>query len=195
MKTTPRSFTLVTLTLLGFACLPATHAVIPPPDGGYPGGNTAEGQNALFSLTTGGFNTAVGYFSLRTNTTASFNTAIVHYKSDTECTPEFGLIAEEVARVDPALVLPDREGKPYTVRYEAVNAMLLNEFLKEHRRVEELKSAMAQQREDFEAAIAQQQKTTEALIARLNEQEARIQKVSDHVQPHRSASPMLVENE
>jgi hypothetical protein len=48
-------------------------------------------------------------------------------------TPNFGLIAEEVAKVNPALVLPDKEGKPYTVRYDAVNVMLLNEFLKEHR--------------------------------------------------------------
>ena len=50
--------------------------------------------------------------------------------------PQFGLMAEEVAKVNPALVLPDKEGKPYTVRYEAVNAMMLNEFLKEHRKVE-----------------------------------------------------------
>jgi hypothetical protein len=48
------------------------------------------------------------------------------------------LVAEEVAKVDRALVLPDKQGKPYTVRYEAVNAMLLNEFLKEHRKVEQL---------------------------------------------------------
>src|SRR6185436_13484351 len=48
-----------------------------------------------------------------------------HYKSDAKGTPQFGLIAEEVAKVNPALVLPDKEGKPYTVRYEAVNAMLL----------------------------------------------------------------------
>jgi hypothetical protein len=48
------------------------------------------------------------------------------------------LIAEEVAKINPALVLPDKEGKPYTVRYEAVNTMLLNEFLKEHRKVEQL---------------------------------------------------------
>ncbi len=61
-----------------------------------------------------------------------------HYKSDTKEIPQFGLIAEEVAKVNPALVLPDKEGKPYTVRYEAVNAMLLNEFLKEHRKVEQL---------------------------------------------------------
>jgi hypothetical protein len=60
-----------------------------------------------------------------------------HYKSDAKETPQFGLIAEEVAKVDPTLVLPDKEGKPYTVRYEVVNAMLLNEFLKEHRKVEE----------------------------------------------------------
>ena len=56
------------------------------------------------------------------------------YKTDTNETPQFGLIAEEVAKVNPALVLPDKEGKPYTVRYDAVNAMLLNEFLKEHRK-------------------------------------------------------------
>src|SRR5207248_2592900 len=54
-----------------------------------------------------------------------------HYKIDARQTPQFGLIAEEVAKVNPALVLPDKEGKPYTVRYDAVNAMLLNEFLKE----------------------------------------------------------------
>ena len=77
-----------------------------------------------------------------------------HYKSDTKGTPQFGLIAEEVAKINPALVLPDKEGKPYTVRYDAVNAMLLNEFLKEHRKVEEMQSAMAQQRKHFEAALA-----------------------------------------
>ncbi len=80
------------------------------------------------------------------------------------------------------------------MRYDAVNAMLLNEFLKEHRKVEELKSAIAQQRNDFEAAIAQQCKATEALVARLNKQEARIQKVSGEVEARNSVSQMLVEN-
>jgi hypothetical protein len=65
-----------------------------------------------------------------------------HYKTDTSGTPQFGLVAEEVAKVDPALVLPDKQGKPYTVRYEAVNAMLLNEFLKEHRKVAQLEKQM-----------------------------------------------------
>ena len=56
---------------------------------------------------------------------------------DPEGIPQFGLVAEEVEKVNPDLVARDDEGKPYTVRYEAVNAMLLNEFLKEHRKVEE----------------------------------------------------------
>jgi len=59
-----------------FGLLPKAQAVIPPPDGGYPGGNTAEGQSALFSLTTGTYNTAVGFLSLRSNTLGNFNTAI-----------------------------------------------------------------------------------------------------------------------
>ena len=65
--------------LIGIVCIgvfPNAQAVSPAPDGGYPGGNTAEGQNALFSLTSGGFNTAVGFFSLRSNATGQFNTAI-----------------------------------------------------------------------------------------------------------------------
>jgi len=68
------------LIVLMLACAatagPNLHAVVPPPDGGYPGGNTAEGQNALLSLTTGGFNTGLGFLSLRSNTTGSFNTAV-----------------------------------------------------------------------------------------------------------------------
>ena len=339
-----RAAIVLALALACFVILPNAPAVVPPPDGGYPGGNTAEGQDALFSLTTGDFNTAVGFFSLRTNTTGGFNTAIgagtlfvntgesntatgaaallsnetgvgntangsfalannttgsnntavgrdaltsgttgvantavgagalanhtigesntavgrdallndthgesntaigrsalannttgvtniaigtdsgssvttasnvvcigfgvgganvddttwignvfgvttqsgttapvivsnngqlgtvasserfkkdianmqktseailalrpvtFHYKTDGANTPQFGLIAEEVAKVNPALVLPDKEGKPYTVRYDAVNAMLLNEFLKEHRKVRNRKS-------------------------------------------------------
>ena len=300
-------FVLVCLTLS-----PRVQAVVPPPDGGYPGGNTAEGASALFSLTTGSYNTAVGFFSLRSNTIGSFNTATgagalfltsgnnpnsatantatgavallsnttgfantasgagallfntngafntalgfeagssvttarhviaigttganvdnscyigqiygsfntaqsavvyidpdgrlgtgpsarrfkkdiadmgaasevllsmrpvtFHFKTqDTEKagreTSQFGLIAEEVAEVNPDLILRDKEGEIYSVRYDAVNAMLLNEFLKEHRKNEEqqatitqLKSTDAKQ----EATIAKQQKQIEALTA------------------------------
>jgi len=67
---------LIPLVLVCFAISPMAQAVVPAPDGGYAGGNTAEGQNALFSLTTGGFNTAVGWFSLKSVTTGSFNTGV-----------------------------------------------------------------------------------------------------------------------
>jgi hypothetical protein len=81
--------------------------------------------------------------------------------------PQFGLVAEDVEKVNPDLVARGDQGKPYSVRYEAVNAMLLNEFLKEHRKVEELEKAMAEQ-----------QKENAAMRAMLKEQAAQIQKVS-----------------
>jgi len=66
-----------------------------------------------------------------------------HYKTDSKETPQFGLIAEEVAEVNPDLVVRDKEGKPYSVRYDQVNAMLLNEFLKEHKTVQEQGATIA----------------------------------------------------
>ena len=65
------------------------------------------------------------------------------YKSDKTSRPQFGLIAEQVAEVNPDLVVRNSEGKIYTVRYDAVNAMLLNEFLKEHKKVEKLEATVA----------------------------------------------------
>lgn len=77
-----------------------------------------------------------------------------HYKSDAKNTPCFGLIAEEVADVNPDLVVSDKDGKPYTVRYEQVNAMLLNEFLKEHRKVEKLEATVAELSSKLERVAA-----------------------------------------
>ncbi|HEV8418033.1 MAG TPA: tail fiber domain-containing protein [Candidatus Udaeobacter sp.] len=353
-----RSFVLILLMLACFALLPGAHALTPAPDGGYPGGNTAEGQAALHSLTTGGFNTAVGYLSLRSNITNSFNTAVgagallantadnntatgaaallsntvgqwntangaaalasntmgisntangfhalfsnttgsantatgssallvntgdfntadgfsalqnnttgqenvalgvdagsavttannviclghpganvsntcfignvygtneggaisavyinsngqlgtqappsarrfkgeiksmeraseailglkpvtFHYKNDKAGTPQFGLIAEEVAKVNPDLVVRDKNGEVYTVRYDAVNAMLLNEFLKAHRKMEE------------------QDKRIDELTAHLKEQAAQIQNVSVQVEAGKGASRVV----
>jgi hypothetical protein len=102
-----------------------------------------------------------------------------HYKSDNTNRPEFGLIAEEVAEVSPALVVRDENGEIYTVRYDAVNAMLLNEFLKEHRKVENLEATVAQQHTDFEAAFA--------------ELKGQIQKVSAQLELSKSA-PQTVLN-
>jgi uncharacterized coiled-coil protein SlyX len=388
MKYRNTTFLSVLLMIGSFALLRFAQAVVPPPDGGYPGGNTAEGQNALFSLTTGTYNTAVGLVALRSNTEGSFNTAIgagtlfantgnlntatgagallsnitgfkntangafalfsnttgvantangaqaltsnttgggntangdealysnatgdsntangrralnnnttgssnialginagynlttgdnnidignggvagesstirigsasqtrtfiagifgvtnmgspvlidpdgqlgtatssrrfkheikamdkaseailalkpvtFHYKSDASGTPQFGLIAEEVAEVDSDLVVRDGKGEIYTVRYDAVNAMLLNEFLKEHRKVEgqratiiQLKSDGAKQKAtlaELKSAVAQQKKGMEVLTSQLNEQAAQIQKVRAQIEMSR----------
>jgi hypothetical protein len=366
-----RSVLLISLVFVGFALLPAAQGVVPAPDGGYPGNNTAEGDNALFSLTTGtsntaigflalfsntmgnnntatgigalgsntsgsdntadgfgalllnttgfenaatglralfanttgfhntadgfaalsrnttgnhntaigdeglgrnttgNFNTTVGAHSLENNTTGSANTALgfgagdnvttasnvicigsgvvganasnscfigsvfgrtssggtavfidssgklgtitssrrfkdeikpmeqmsdallalkpvtFRYKKeiDPAGTHQFGLVAEEVEKVNPDLVVHDREGKPYTVRYEAVNAMLLNEFLKEHRKVEEQQST-----------ITRLQQGMETIIARLEEQESELQKVSAQLQVSKAAPQTVLNN-
>ena len=73
---------------------------------------------------------------------------------DSSGTPQFGLIAEEVEKINPALVTRDAKGEINSVRYEAVNAMLLNEFLKEHRTIADLKSTIAQQQEEIQTLLA-----------------------------------------
>jgi Chaperone of endosialidase len=117
------------------------------------------------------------------------------YKSDPNGTRQFGLIAEDVAKVNPDLVTRDRNGEIYSVRYEAVNAMLLNEFLKQHKAfleerrkvgeqeaaITQLQSTVAQQQKDFPASVEQ-------LTTRLDEQAAQIQKVSEQVKVTRFAT-------
>jgi hypothetical protein len=112
-----------------------------------------------------------------------------HYKKDKTNTAQFGLIAEEVAKVNPALIALDKEGKPYSVRYEQVNAMLLNEFLKEHRTVQDLKATAEKQ----QTTIALQESQIKALTASLQEQATQIQKVSAQVEMIKPA-PQVVEN-
>jgi uncharacterized coiled-coil protein SlyX len=102
---------------------------------------------------------------------------------DPDKTPQFGLVAEEVEKVNSDLVIRDKDGKPYTVRYEAVNAMLLNEFLKEHRTVQELKSNAANQ----EATISELKKDMGVLTVQLKEQAAQIQTVSAQLEASKPA--------
>jgi len=357
MKNRHRIFTSILFALACFGVLPKSQAVNPPPDGGYPGGNTAEGQGALLNLTSGTFNTAIGLFSLRSNTQNTFNTAVgagalltstadkntgigagallsntigsentangsfallnnstgtenaalganallnsttgggntavgfnalpnnttgitntalgfnagfgittadnvivigtnvagqnvdhscfigeifgetspsgtavfinsdgrlgtitsskrfkdsiepmdqsseslfalkpvkFRYKKeiDPTQTTQFGLVAEEVEKADPALVVRDKDRKPYSVRYEAVNAMLLNEFLKDHRKVEE--QALKAQRQ--EATIAQQQETIEALEAASGAQAVQIQRISARLEATQSGAKVV----
>jgi uncharacterized coiled-coil protein SlyX len=113
------------------------------------------------------------------------------HELDPNDVPQFGLVAEEVEKVNPDLVARDEQGKPYTVRYEAINAMLLNEFLKEYRTVQEqaatiaqLKAAVAKQ----ETTAAQHQKQIEALTASL-------QKVSAQLELSKSVPRTVVANE
>ena len=344
MKKRNTIFTTILLALGSFALSPIAQAVVPAPDGGYPGNNTAEGQNALFSLTTGTFNTAVGFLSLSALAGGSFNTAVgagtllfntaddntaigaaallfnstgsnntavgasallsntqgagntaigenalasnttgnnniaigsqallgstggnekialgrfagigvgdannvicigapglhassscfignifttdlpggnavfinsdgrlglitssqrfkdgikpmnrtsealyslkpvtFRYKKeiDPQSIPHFGLLAEEVEKVNPDLITRDREGKPYTVRYEQINAMLLNEFLKEHKRVGELEGIVA----SLAATVKEQGKQIQKVSAQIEASEASLQVVNNN---------------
>ena len=110
-----------------------------------------------------------------------------HYKTDNTNTPQFGLIAEEVAKVNPDLVVRDKDGELLTVRYDAVNAMLLNEFLKEHKRVEEQQATIT----ELKSTVAQQKKGMEILTAQLKEQGAQIQKVTAQIEMSRPASRVV----
>ena len=120
---------------------------------------------------------------------------------DPDGVSQFGLVAEEVEKVNPDLVVRDMNGEIYTVRYEAVNAMLLNEFLKEHRKVQQqeatiadLRSAMAEQRKDFETTAVQQQKQLQVLTASVKEQAAQLQKVSAQIEVSKRAPRTVVNN-
>jgi trimeric autotransporter adhesin len=275
------------LALAWFALSPTARAVTPAPDGGYPSGNTAVGDNALLNLTSGRDNTAIGFDALINNTTGSSNIALgpsagvsittgkdniyignkgtagksntIHigtngiqkftfiagisgatvasgvgvivdtnghlgtiessarfkeaikpmdkaseailalqpvtfrYKQelDPEGIPQFGLVAEQVEKVNPDLVARDDQGKPYTVRYEAVNAMLLNEFLKEHRKVETLEATVAQ----LKSTVAQQQEGMKVFTATLKEQASQIQKVSAQLEVTKPAPQMVANNQ
>jgi uncharacterized coiled-coil protein SlyX len=150
------------------------------------------------------FKQAIKPMDKASETILSLQPVTFRYKHelDAEGIPQFGLIAEQVEKVNPDLVVRDEDGKVMTVRYEAVNAMLLNEFLKEHRRVEEqqtklakqqstiaeLKATMAKQQDTFGAEFAQQQKQIEALAAGL-------QKVSAAVEVNKPAPQTVAENQ
>jgi hypothetical protein len=107
---------------------------------------------------------------------------------DPDGIPQFGLVAEEVEKVDPNLVARDEGGKVYTVRYEAVNAMLLNEFLKEHRKVEQQNRKIQEQ----DRNAKKQQKEIEVLKDQLKEQREFIQRVNDKVEMNRPAPQMVL---
>jgi len=101
---------------------------------------------------------------------------------------QLGLVAEEVDKVNPDLVVRDKEGKPYSVRYDQVNAMLLNEFLKEHRKAEQQEMAIT----ELKSTVVQQQKGMEALVAQVKEQAAQLRKVSAQIELSKPVPRMAV---
>jgi hypothetical protein len=117
------------------------------------------------------------------------------YTRDAKGKRQFGLIAEEVAKVNPDLVVNDRDGKPYTVRYDAVNAMLLNEFLKARKKAEELEATVARLEATAakqQANGAEQQKQIAALAAAVKEQTSQIQKVAARGELDKTVQQMAI---
>src|SRR5204863_5993624 len=103
------------------------------------------------------------------------NPVTFQYKSDpADAGPQFGLIAEEVAKVNPNLVVRDQKGEIYTVRYDSVNVMLLNEFLKQHCKMEEQEATIARLKQDFQSELAEQQKQIKMLTSALGQVSDRI---------------------
>jgi hypothetical protein len=147
-------------------------------------GQTAMGGSAVFVDSNGRLGTATSSKRFKdgikpmdkaSEAVLALKPVSFQYKSDKTKTPQFGLVAEQVAEVNPDLVVRDRKGEIYSVRYDAVNAMLLNEFLKEHGTVEELKKEIA------------------TLTATVKEQAAQIQKVSAQLEASKPA-PQVVNN-
>jgi hypothetical protein len=112
------------------------------------------------------------------------------YKADMDPAQarQYGLIAEDVAKVNPDLVITDPDGKPATLRFLSIQAMLLNEFLKEHRKVEQQETTIR----DLRSTVAQQQKQMEIITAQLKEQAAQIQKVSAQLETSKPAPQVVV---
>jgi Chaperone of endosialidase len=120
-----------------------------------------------------------------------------HYKSDAKNTPCFGLIAEEVAGVNPALVVRNKKGEIWSVRYDQINAMLLNEFLKEHRKVQEQQTTIGQLKSNAakqEATISELKKDLQIVVVRLKEQDSKIQSVSAELEMNKRSSHVVATN-
>lgn len=176
----PKNLILILITVLALGSGLTGQAIVPPPDGGYPGSNTAEGTGALLFYTSGTYNTAPGWQSLRGISSASFSTGVgagalalnnadrntatgagaLLLNGDGNSNTANGALAmvfnlSGANNSAPGLVVRDKEGEIMTVRYDAVNVMLLNEFLKEHRKVQEMQKALGALTTKLEEQAAQ----------------------------------------
>jgi hypothetical protein len=152
------------------------------------GGSTCyvdnDGKLGVF-LSAHRFKTDIAEMATASEAILALRPVTFHYKPELDKTgiPQFGLIAEEVEAINPDLVTRDREGKVSTVRYDQVNAMLLNEFLKEHRKVQEQDRKISEQ----ETTITELRKEMQTVLAHLKEQDGKIQKVSDQLKVDKPA--------
>ena len=146
---------------------------------------SSNGKLGISGTSSGRFKTAVKAMDKASEALLALKPVTFRYKEeiDPDGIPQFGLVAEEVEKVNPDLITRDEAGRPTTVRYEAVNAMLLNEFLKEHRKGQEQERKVA----GLEATVAQQQKQIEALTLR-------VQKVSERLELDDPESQVLASN-
>jgi trimeric autotransporter adhesin len=162
-------------------------------------GQTSSGRTAVFINSSGKLGTTTSSRRFKeeikpmegaSETIYALKPVTFRYKKgiDPQGIPQSGLVAEEVEKVNPDLIVRDKEGKPYSVRYDQVNAMLLNEFLKEHKQVEEQQATITQLKKDFGATIAQ-------LTTRLDEQAAQIQKVSAQLELNKAAPQTVLNNQ
>jgi uncharacterized coiled-coil protein SlyX len=150
------------------------------------------------------FKTAIKPMNKASEAVLALKPVTFRYKKeiDPDQIPQFGLVAEEVEKVDPDLVARDADGKPYTVRYEAVNAMLLNEFLREHRKIGEqqttigeLKSSCAKNEAtivELKSALARQEIEMKRFAAHLKEQDSKIEQVSAQLEMNDPAPQIVV---
>jgi trimeric autotransporter adhesin len=161
-------------------------------------GQTSSGGTAVFINSNGRLGTATSSRRFKeaikpmkqaSETLFALKPVTFRYKKgiDPQGIPQFGLVAEEVEKVDPALVVRDKEGKAYSVRYDQVNAMLLNEFLKEHRKGEEQSREILGQR----ATITELKKGMATIVAQLREQAVQIQKVSAQLEASKRATQVV----
>jgi hypothetical protein len=143
---------------------------------------SADGQLGVAS-SSGRFKEAIKPMGKDSEAIFALKPITFHYKKqiDPKAMPQWGLLAEEVEKVNPGLISRGRDGKPFTVRYEAINAMLLNEFLKEHKRVEEQQASISQLRSEMQTMVAQ-----------LKEQAAQIQKVSAQLEVNKPTPKMVI---
>jgi hypothetical protein len=166
--------------------------------GGISGQTTADGiavfinsSGKLGTLTSSArFKTEIKPMGTASEAILALKPVAFRYKKaiDPQGIPQFGLVAEDIEAVNPDLVVRDKEGKVSAVRYEAINAMLLNEFLKEHKKLEEQQATITQLKKDFRATVAD-------LTARLKEQDSKIEKVSAQMELSKRSPQTVLNNQ